>query len=146
MTRPKSGKRTENDALVTDSLSGIANKRFKTCYTGAKSLGIHCSTVTQINERTTPPPASYESNDPEIPTGPRPDECTVQSINTSLNVKIAAAALPSPTKHDVHQVSKIAKYLHAETATLHWEFAEMNTVKERESGKHKILNCMSSKH
>jgi len=54
-----------------------------------------------------------------------------------------ATTLLSPVKHHVHRVGKIAEQLHAETAILHQEFAEMKAVmdtwKERDSGKHKIL-------
>jgi len=45
MTHPKSHKRVDNDALVTEALKGIANKRWKWSYAAAKVLGIHCSTI-----------------------------------------------------------------------------------------------------
>lgn len=57
-----------------------------------------------------------------------PDGYTLQSTNASLNVKIMATTLLSPVKHHVHRVGKIAEQLHAETAILHQEFAEMKAV------------------
>jgi len=94
-------------------------------------------------ETTTPPPSSYESNDAELLTSSPPDGYTLQLSNASLNAKIAATTLASPIKRHVHRVSKIAEQLCAETAILHREFAEMKAVmdtrKERDSGKRKIL-------
>ena len=88
-------------------------------------------------------PLSYESNDAELLTSSPPDGYMLQSTNASLNAKIAATTLPSPLKRHVRWVSKIAEQLHAETTILHPKFAEMksvmNTRKERESGKRKIL-------
>jgi hypothetical protein len=40
MPRPKSKKRAQNDALITEALDGIAKKRWKTPYEAAKALGI----------------------------------------------------------------------------------------------------------
>ena len=58
-------------------------------------------------------------------------------------MKITATTLPSPIKHHVHQVSKIAEHLCAETTILRQEFARMKAVvdtqKERDSGKGEIL-------
>ena len=45
MTRPKSRKRADNDALVTEALKGIANKQWKSSYAAAKALGIPRSTI-----------------------------------------------------------------------------------------------------
>jgi len=45
MTRPKSHKRADNDALVTEAPKGIANKRWKSSYAAPKVLGIHRSTI-----------------------------------------------------------------------------------------------------
>jgi hypothetical protein len=45
MPRPKSQKRNQNDALITEALNGIAQKRWKTPYAAAKALGVSYATI-----------------------------------------------------------------------------------------------------
>jgi hypothetical protein len=45
MPCPKSQKRNQNDALITEALNGIAQKQWNTPYVAAKVLGVSYATI-----------------------------------------------------------------------------------------------------